>query len=32
MGLMAKGEARRLYAQYGFHLTAPGSFSMAFVI
>ncbi|WP_205618548.1 GNAT family N-acetyltransferase [Brevundimonas nasdae] len=32
VGLMADGEAHRLYAQYGFELTAPRSVGMAFVI
>jgi len=32
VSLMADGEAHRLYAQYGFELTAPKSVGMAFVI
>ena len=32
VSLMADGEAHRLYAQYGFALTAPRSVGMAFVI
>lgn len=32
VSLMADGEAHRLYAQYGFELTAPRSLGMAFVI
>jgi hypothetical protein len=29
---MADGEAHRLYARYGFELTAPRSVGMAFVV
>lgn len=32
VSLMADGEAHRLYAQYGFELTAPRSVGMAFVL
>ena len=32
VSLMADGEAHRLYAQYGFELTAPRSVGMAFVV
>ena len=32
VSLMADGEAHRLYAQFGFALTAPRSVAMAFVI
>lgn len=32
VSLMADGEAHRLYAQYGFVLTAPKSAGMAFVV
>jgi ribosomal protein S18 acetylase RimI-like enzyme len=32
VSLMADGEAHRLYAQYGFELTAPRSVGMAFAI
>ena len=30
VSLLADGEAHRLYAQFGFRLTAPGSVGMAF--
>ena len=32
VSLMADGEAHRLYAQFGFALTAPRSVGMAFVV
>ena len=32
VSLMADGEAHRLYAQYGFELTAPRPVGMAFIV
>jgi len=32
VSLLADGQAQRLYAQFGFNLTAPASVGMAFLI